>query len=229
MLAPCRWRGAGPARRALQIGLPESLRLWHTGFLDGLPDGWCCAGSRRVAIDLRRTSVDLRNCREWPRLRVSGDRDDRRASDRNHHMAQCPARLFAPPTMLGRTNINRLSAEGAAANGLGECDTPGNALAGSGRGTRGGPRRRATPVVIAIQQRIARRCRPGQWHRPGFEARVRGARHGAMAGMRAAGGWFRARVRAGALRREPTVVAGDAARARHATPRHLGDRCPRTA
>jgi glycine oxidase len=79
-------RDAGPAQRGLarrggllQIGL-ESLRLWHTGFLDGLPDEVVTARESLVVAVDRADTADLRTVgRVAGRPGPSGDRDERRA------------------------------------------------------------------------------------------------------------------------------------------------------
>ncbi|HNF05447.1 MAG TPA: FAD-dependent oxidoreductase, partial [Mycobacterium sp.] len=63
MLAPHSegWPGE---ERLLQIGL-ESLRLWHTGFLDGLPDEVVTARESLVVAVDRADTADLRTVGEW--------------------------------------------------------------------------------------------------------------------------------------------------------------------
>ena len=219
MLAPHSegWPGE---ERLLQIGL-ESLRLWHTGFLDGLPDEVVTARESLVVAVDRADTADLRTVGEW--LAAQG-----------HPVTVTNAARDVEPLLA--QGIRRFSRHRRAGRGQPAARRGAETHCEGTRGVRwAGPvealeEARDGVHTVVIANGIDA---PALW--PGWPS----ARSGRGAAVALAARLYaalprrvvRARVHGRQVYpcREPTVWWwGDAVRAR---PRHrtLGDRCPRTA
>ena len=219
MLAPHSegWPGE---ERLLQIGL-ESLRLWHTGFLDGLPDEVVTARESLVVAVDRADTADLRTVGEWLAAQGHPVTVTNAARDVEPLLAQGIRHGFRATDELAVDN--RLLVEALQTH----CEELGVRWAGPVEALE--EARDGVHTVVIANGIDAPALWPG-WPSARSRARCCGCAGGAAV-CRCRGGWFAPGARAAGVPRAASRRCGGRGDAVRARPRHrtLGDRCPRTA